>query len=138
VIGLDTNVLLRWLIDESVWPDDNPGQTAAVARLLGDDRKAFFVNAIVLAETLWVLLHPMKQPRAVVLAVLDRLLALANVTVQHRDAASAARAAMAVSKGGIHDRLIGAINAEARCVFTVTFDKVAGATPGFKLLNAKG
>ena len=66
--------------------------------MLGDDRKKFFVNAIVLAETLWVLLHPMKQPRAVVLSVLDRLLSLANVDVEHRDAISAARSAMATSK----------------------------------------
>lgn len=138
MIGLDTNVLLRWLIDKSIWPDDNPGQTAAVARLLGDDRKTFFVNAIVLAETLWVLLHPMKQPRAVVLSVLDRLLSLANVDVEHRDAISAARSAMATSKSGIHDRLIAAINAQAQCAFTATFDRAAGATPGFKLLEAKG
>ena len=30
MIGLDTNVLLRALIDESVWPEDSPGQMRAV------------------------------------------------------------------------------------------------------------
>ena len=138
MIGLDTNILLRWLIDESIWPDDNPGQTAAVARLLGDEQQLFFINTIVLSETLWVLLNPMRQPRAIVLSVLDRMLGLANVEIQQRDAVSAARAAMDSHKGGIHDRLIAAINAHGRCAFTVTFDKVASRTPGFKLLETEG
>ena len=137
MIGVDTNVMLRWLIDESIWPDDNPGQTRAVARLLGDERQVFYVNSIVLAETIWVLQNPMKQTKDVVLGVLDRLLGFANVEIQDREAVRAARAAMARFKGGIHDQLIGAINAHARCSFTVTFDKDVSKTPGFKLLDAK-
>ena len=137
MIGLDTNILLRWLIDERIWPADNTEQTAAVARLLGDQHQLFFINAIVLSETLWVLLNPMKQPRAVVLSVLDRMLGLANVEIQHREAVSAARAAMDSHKGGIHDSLIGAINAHERCAFTVTFDKIASTTPGFKMLETE-
>ena len=41
VTGLDTNVLLRWLIDETIWPDDHPGQTCAVQHLVdgGDLRE---------------------------------------------------------------------------------------------------
>ena len=59
MIGLDTNVLLRGLIGESVWPDDNPGRTQRVADLILDSGETFFVNNVVLAETVWVLAHAM-------------------------------------------------------------------------------
>jgi hypothetical protein len=44
MIGLDANVLLRWLIDEDTWPEDDPGQTAAVAALLERKSERFYVN----------------------------------------------------------------------------------------------
>ena len=126
MIGLDTNVLLRWLIDESIWPDDNPGADAAVARLRGDDRKTFFVNAIVLAEFAWVLLHPMKQPRAAFCRCLTVLLSLANVVMSSIATPSQRRGRRwRRARAGFADRLIAAINAQAQCAFTATFDRAA-------------
>lgn len=138
MIGLDTNVLLRWLIDESIWPDDNPGQTAAVGALLINDAESFYVNSIVLAETLWVLQNPMKQPKPVLVEVLSRLLHSANVVLQDRGAVIAAKDSFAKQASGIHDRLIAEINSIAGCDHTFTFDVQASKTSGFRLLKAKG
>ena len=44
MIGLDTNVLLRWLVDESVWPCENPAQIAAATALLGSRSENVYIN----------------------------------------------------------------------------------------------
>ena len=90
MIGLDTNVLLRWLVDESVWPDDAPEQTALVAETLSRRDERFLVNAIVLAEATWVLAKPLQQRKPVLVTVVDRLLGAANIVVDPREAVEAA------------------------------------------------
>ena len=135
MIGIDTNILLRWLVDESIWPDDNPSQTEAVARLLGQN-ETIYVNAVTLSETLWVLSKPMKQTKAVIAELIDRLLAAANVDIENRAAVAAARRGFHRGKAGIHDRLIGEFNRLGGCSTTMTFDQDASETPGFTLLKA--
>ncbi len=137
MIGIDTNILLRWLIDDSIWPDDNPGQTDAVSNLLNDDNQRFFVNSMVLHETLWILTKPFKQPKRVIIDILDRLLASSNVELQNREAVQAAMRSFSALKSGVHDRLIAEINTHSGCRTTFTFDKEAARTPGFELLKSK-
>ena len=88
MIGLDTNVLLRWLIDESVWPDDAPGQARAARDLIVESGETFFVNHVVLIEMAWVLLNPMGQPKHVLVEIVERLLSSSNVVVDRRDCGS--------------------------------------------------
>jgi predicted nucleic-acid-binding protein len=137
MIGLDTNILLRWLVDESIWPDDNPRQTAAVIALLEDETERFYANAVVISETVWVLEKPMKQSKQVLIQILDRLLLASNLLVQCHDAVAAARRSFERSKTGIHDRLIAEINSQAGCAWTATFDFPASKTPGFRLLGSR-
>ena len=137
MIGLDTDILLRWLIDESIWPDDNPGQLQAVETLLSDDARSYFVNSIVLSEVLWILTKRAGQPKSVILEIIERLLLSANVEVQHREAVEATSKSFAANKSGIHDRLIAEINAQVGCETTFTFDKAASRTPGFTLLDGR-
>ena len=125
MIGLDTNVLLRWLIDESVWPDDAPAQTALAAATLTDARTQFFINTIVLAETMWVLANKLKLARASLTEVVQRLLYTSNLVVAERKAVEAALRAFETGSAGFNDHLIGEINAASGCETTLTFDKDA-------------
>jgi predicted nucleic acid-binding protein len=129
---------LRWLIDESVWPPDNPTQWAAVQRLLGDPNQRFHVNLIVLAEALWVIEKRLKQPASAVVDLLARLDAAANMTLQDSEAVRAASAAHSRNRPGVNDRLIAEVNKRAGCEATLTFDEVASRTPGFRLLQSSG
>lgn len=137
MIGLDTNVLLRALVSEHVWPDDHPGQTAAARALIQDRNEVFFVNQIVLAETVWVLSKPLGQTKSVVVTILDGLLAAANVVIEQRDAVSAALAAYRQGKPGFADHFIGHVNRMAGCDFTVSFDKDTRHSPVFKRLKVR-
>jgi predicted nucleic-acid-binding protein len=137
MLGVDTNILLRWLIDESLWPPDDATQWAAAQRLIGDNERQFYVNLVVLAETLWVIERRLKQSAPVVAEILARLEAAANVTLQEREAVRAVSASLARKRPGVVDRLIAEINARAGCEATLTFDVSASRTPGFRLLKAQ-
>jgi predicted nucleic-acid-binding protein len=136
VLGIDTNILLRWLIDDRGWPPDNPAQWAAVQHLLGDPHQTFYVNLIVLAETLGVVERQLKQPASVVADLLARLETAANLTLQNIEAVRAASATHIRSRPFVNDRPIAEVNKRAGCEATVTFDKVASLTPGFRLLQS--
>ena len=135
MIGLDTNVLLRWLIDESVWPDDAPDQTALAVATLNDARSRFFINAIVLAETMWVLANKLKLARASLIEVVQRLLYASNVVLAERRAVEAALRAFETGTAGFNDHLIGQINLACGCETTLTFDKGASRADPFTHLT---
>lgn len=123
MIGLDTNVLLRILIDESVWPADSRGQARAARELVVGSGETFFVNHVVLAEMAWVLENPMEQPREVVVGIIERLLTSANVMLDRHDIVATALEGFRRGKPGFADHLIGQFNRHAGCVTTMTFDK---------------
>lgn len=136
MIGIDTNVLLRWLVDETLWPIDDPEQADAARQALSDPANRFFIGTVVLAETIWVLGKPLRQSKPVLLDLLDRLMKAANIEIESRDAVTEAVGSFAVGPGGFTDHLIGAVNRHAGCHTTLTFDKAAGRTPNFTRLGA--
>lgn len=129
MIGLDTNVLLRWLIDDSIVPDDDPTQTDLVNHAILDSDDTFFVNHVVLAETMWVLRNRAGQSKELVCEIASRLLHTSNIEVQDRRVVEAAIASFAREPGDFADHLIGQINRAARCTTTLTFDRKASKTP---------
>ncbi|CAA2160417.1 PIN domain-containing protein [Methylobacterium brachiatum] len=135
MIGLDTNVLLRWLVDETVWPDDTPEQTVLATEALSRRDAQFFVNAVVLAETVWILARPLRQKKPALVSVIRRLLNASNVVVDHREAAEVALSAWAGGRGDFADHLIGAINRSAGCKTTLTFDRKAEPADAFTQLR---
>ena len=135
MIGLDTNVLLRWLVDETIWPDDAPEQTALATEALSRRDAQFFVDAVVLAETVWILARPLRQKKLALVAVSHRLLNTSNLVVDHCDAAEAALAAWGGGRGDFADHLIGAINRSAGCGTTLTFDRNAEPADAFTRLR---
>lgn len=113
MLGIDTNILLRWLVDESFWPVDDPEQWAAVRRLLGDRTRNFYLNLIVLAETIWVIERRFKPRAAAVVEMLEQLYGSTNVTLQDREAVISASAAHSRGRPGLNVRLIAEIDKRA-------------------------
>jgi predicted nucleic-acid-binding protein len=136
MIGLDTNIVLRWLVDESIWPDDAPAQTALAAKTLSRRDERFFINDVVLAETVWVLTNGMKQPRPVVITLIERMLKAANVTLETPAAIQAAIESLGREPGDFADHLIGHINRIHGCRTTFTFDKPASRASTFTRLGS--
>jgi len=132
VIGLDTNVLVRY------FAQDDARQGAAARRLLqtGLTREApGHVNVVTLAETCWVLKRLYAAGRGELVQIVENLLATPNIVVERKGVVRKALQAFdAAPAAGFSDCLIAQLNADAGCSHTATFDKSASRIAGFELL----
>jgi predicted nucleic-acid-binding protein len=131
VKGVDTNILVRYLIQ------DDLQQLRAASRLIEDDcseQEPGFVNQIVLAELVWVLERGYKLDRSAVAAALEALLLARQLSIEHPDDV---RAAIGDYRKGADfaDALIAAWNVRFGCEYTATLDRRAARRSGFRLIK---
>ncbi len=125
--GLDTNVLLRYLVR------DEPTQAARATRELERDER-FLVGSIVLCELVWVLETGYGLPRRDIVATLEKVLATAQFEIEGKDLALAALDDFRRSTADFSDCLLGRRNRAAGAAETVTFDRGLRDLGGFRLL----
>jgi len=132
VIGLDTNVIVRYLVQ------DDPRQSAAATRFVErtiSPENPGFIAGITLCEVVWVLAECYGADRARIKSVLEGLLTSKQLTVEEADLVWKALRAWDVSPADFSDALIGQIVAARGGEKTVTFDRAAAKLPGFELLQ---
>lgn len=132
MIGIDTNVLLRFLVD------DDPEQNLAARRMLSacDADDPVFISSVTLAETVWVLTKTLGYPVRDVSAMLRDLLASDGVVMEHGDELGLLLGQDAVPAVELADYLIAWSGLAAGCTRTVTFDRrSARAIPSMDLLS---
>lgn len=131
MIGLDTNVLVRYLTQ------DDPVEAALATRLIEQDlsgENPGFVGLIVLVETTWVLQRPYRATPEEIAQTIADLLASSAVVVERRNVVSRALATAQQTGSSFADALIAACASDAGCERTVTFDRSAGRA-GMTLLE---
>lgn len=120
MIGIDTNVLLRLLLD------DEPAQAARIETWLAGLPQTVgqvHIADVVLAEATWTLASVYQQPKALLLTALQALLDEPMFNFEDRQALAAAVQAFKTASCGFSDCLIVAKNLARGCASTVTFDK---------------
>ena len=127
MIGLDTNVLLRYLVR------DDPAQASRADREL-ERGERFLIDAIVLCELVWVLETGYGFSRMEIVSVLERILATAQFEIEAKDVALAALHDFRGSGADFADCLIGRRNRAAGAGETVTFDRDLRGLAGFRVL----
>ncbi len=127
MIGLDTNVLVRYLLR------DDPVQAARAEREL-ERNERFLIDSIVLCELVWVLETGYGFSRTEIAAALERILATAQFEIESKDLALAALDDFRRSAADFSDCLIGRRNRAAGVPETVTFDRSLKGLEGFRLL----
>jgi predicted nucleic-acid-binding protein len=131
VIGLDTNVLVRY------FAQDDPRQSKAARSLiditLTRDAPGH-VASISLAEFAWVLKRLYAATRDEIADAIEGLLTAPTIAVEHKGLVWKALREYRASTVGFSDCLIAQINLSAGCATTVTFDKTAAKSAGFRLL----
>lgn len=131
MIGLDTNVLVRY------FTEDDPKQSK-LARAVFERRlsKAApgYISTVVLIEMVWVLTRAYSSPREVVADIVDGLLTSPVIAFENKVQVRKALADYRSTAADFGDCLIGRGNEAAGCEATVTFDRAAAKLPGFKLL----
>lgn len=127
MIGLDTNVLVRVLVDDGSRDVAKARDFVAARASEGHD---FHVDAVVLAETVWVLETVFGYGRPDIAAVVGALLGNAAYILDGRAAVAAALAGFSATKADFSDCLIVARNTAATCDGTATLDKAMKHLPG--------
>ena len=129
MIGLDTNVLVRYLVQ------DDPAQTRRANALIdraAAKETAMFVNHVVMCELAWVLGRGYGYPRTALVEVIEKILLGRQFEIEKKDLAWAALANFKASRADFADCLIGVTNALAGCESTLTFDRSAASLSAFK------
>jgi predicted nucleic-acid-binding protein len=93
--------------------------------------RLFFVNNIVLAETVWVLKNKAGQSRKVIEQIVARLMASANVELEDDDTVRRALDAFVQGRADFADYLIAEVNVAAGCTTTLTFNRKAAQHRSF-------
>ena len=131
MIGLDTNVLVRYLTQ------DDAAQSRRVDTLVAqavDADTRLHVDDIVLCELVWVLRGAYRFSKPTVASALDKIMSTALFSFDDRDLLRGALDEYREGAGDFADYVIGRRNTRAGCQQTVTFDRSLGDSPSFSLL----
>ena len=131
MIGLDTNVLVRYLVEE-----DDPQNKAAdrfVEEALNRG-ESLFVNQIVLCEMAWVLSRAYDFTRKEVSEALEMILYTRQFEIEAKDRVVRGLREYRKGKADFADYLIGLKNQAAGCAATITFDRKAASLGSFQVL----
>ncbi len=129
--GLDTNVLVRYLVGD----DEKQAQKAsACIRVIAASGKSCFISSIVLCELVWVLESAYDYEKNEIGDVLDKLLITKQFEIENKDIVRQAIHDYKAGDGDIADYLIGRFNQDKGCDITYTFGRALKGCPLFAVL----
>lgn len=132
MIGLDTNVLVRYIAQ------DDAVQSHIASQIIEDrltEEHPGFLSLITMAETVWVLDRSYGLSAAEIAAAVERILQIDTLFVQNEQEVFTAMVALKTGVGSFSDALIGALGRRAGCAVTLTFDKRATRLQDFQLAS---
>lgn len=132
MIGLDTNVILRYLLQDD--PKQARQANQIIDRQLTEDTPGF-ISLVTVLEIVCVLRSLLKQNPSQIATHIERLLAADSLEVQNEQQVFEAVFALKRGTGEFEDALIGSLSTWAGCSSTVTFDRRASRLPNFKVIS---
>jgi|SRR5271169_6248418 len=130
MIGLDTNVIVRYLTQD----DQVQSRKAAeiIEQRLTADRPGF-VSIVAMIETVWVLDRAYDLTPQEIATAVERMLQTEVLLVPNEQEVYTAVIALREGRGSFADALIAALGIRAGCKHTLTFDHKALRLSGFEL-----
>jgi predicted nucleic-acid-binding protein len=129
VIGLDTNILVRYFAQDD--PVQSPRANQIIEGLT--ESSPGFISLVALTETVWVLERSYGLSSAEIANVLRILLQTSSFVVQNEVQVFAAMIAVQSESAGFSDALIGELAIWAGGTSTLTFDRKAARLGSFQL-----
>jgi predicted nucleic-acid-binding protein len=130
MIGLDTNILVRYLTQDD--PIQSPKATEIIERRLTEENPGF-VSIVAIIETVWVLDRAYRLAAHEIAAAVEHVLQADVLVVENEQEVFTAMVALKEGQGSFADAVISALGARAGCSHTLTFDRKALRLPGFAL-----
>jgi len=119
MIGLDTNVLLRYLTQDD--PEQSRRATEIIEGRLTEEEPGF-VSIVSILEVVWVLKSIFKRSPQEIANDIEMLLAADSLEVQNEQEVYYAVVSLRNGIGTFEDALIGSLGAWRVCSATLTFD----------------
>ena len=131
MIGLDTNVLVRYIMQ------DDARQAAKANKLMESltAREPGFIALVSVVELVWVLSSAYDLKRSRIVQALDLMLRSTQLVVDQAEQVLRALRAYDAGKADFADCLIERTAVAAGCVRTMTFDVAAAKTAGMTLIQ---
>src|SRR5262245_958376 len=130
MIGLDTNILLRYLTQDD--PIQSVKARGVIERQLTHENPGF-VSIVVMFETVWVLERAYELTTLEIVRAVERILQTDVLVVENEQEVFTALIALKKGQGSFADAVIAALGARRGCSRTLTFDRKALRLPGFEL-----
>lgn len=130
MIGLDTNILVRYLAQDD--PIQSAKATKIIERRLTEGNPGF-ISTVAMVETVWVLDRAYGLRSDQIAAAIERTLQIEVLVVENEQEVFTAMIALKQAKGSFADAIILALGARAGCSYTLTFDQKASRLSGFRL-----
>ena len=130
MIGLDTNILIRYLTQDD--PVQSPKATQVMERRLSPTNMGF-VSVVTMAEIVWVLDRAYRLKDWEIATAIERMLQIDVLTIESEQEVFTAMMALKQGRGTFADALIAELGSRAGCTHTLTLDKKALRLPGFKI-----
>jgi predicted nucleic-acid-binding protein len=130
MIGIDTNVLLRYILQ------DDPKQAAVASEIMDalTEQSPGYLNHVVLCETAWVLQRGYDYDKASVTRVLNHVVNTRELQLEQRDVVISALSQYNHNTADWADSLIGEKNRHSGAETTITFDRRASRLTTFQHL----
>ncbi len=131
MIGLDTNILVRYLVQ------DDAIQSSKAIGLIDHqltEANPGFISLAAILETVWVLGSGYGLTSRDIAVAVERILQIDVLFVQDEQQVFAAMMSLKAGRSSFADALIAALGEKFECHYTLTFDRRALRVPGFQLL----
>jgi predicted nucleic-acid-binding protein len=128
MIGVDTNVLVRYLAQDDLIQSAKAMEF--FERRLSPDTPGY-ISTVVIIETSWVLRRHYHWSGLELASILEKLLQADSLSVENEEQVSQAVKVLERGEGDFADALIGAAARGAGCSHVVSFDRKALRLPGF-------
>jgi predicted nucleic-acid-binding protein len=131
MIGLDTNVLVRYIMQ------DDAKQAAKATKLIEDltAQEPGFITLVSVVELVWVLSSCFELNRGQIVQALDVVLRSKQLVVDQAEHVVRAVRAYGAGNADFADCLIERTAVAAGCARTMTFDIAAAKTAGMTLIH---
>ena len=134
MIGLDTNILVRYIVQ------DNIRQAKRATELIesmctADDPG--FINLVVICEICWVLASGYKYDREIIASIIRNMLTSVELMVEESETVWRSLSAFEKGQAGLADYIIGSHNQTKHTTTTYTFDRKAAKHQSLTLLTLK-
>ena len=127
--GVDTNVLVRFIVEDDV---EQTKRASALFRRAVAKGEQIFVSDTVLCELVWVLEAAYRVPRSEIADTLANLLRAREVEIADAEITHRALTAYRSKRGDFADYVIRERAQAAGCTAVATFDKRLHAEAGFE------